>query len=132
MATAAIYNLAPDPELSVLLALQAVNATYAVDQAVLPEAEVALHRAVSASHSLFTLDPEEHGRGWVPDVVFGPDDTHLAISGSDGVARIRDTPTGQEPLALSGHTGFVLSVDFGPDGTHLATSGSGGWPRCGT
>jgi WD40 repeat protein len=49
LAAAAINNLETDPELSILLAIQAVSATYDQDGLVTQEAENALHQAILAS-----------------------------------------------------------------------------------
>ena len=49
LAAAASNNLEVDPERSILLALQAVDATYASDHTVTTEAEAALHSALQAS-----------------------------------------------------------------------------------
>ena len=55
LAAAAEANLEVDPERSILFAMAAVNQTRAVDGSVLPEAEAALHDAVTASRALMTL-----------------------------------------------------------------------------
>ena len=94
LATAAVANLEVDPELSVLLAIEAVQTTRSSDGTVLPEAEEALHRAVVASR----LELEVPGVGgrlaWSPAGVFvteGPEDS--------GIIDIRDGETGeQRPL----------------------------------
>ena len=62
LAAAAVANLEVDPELSVLLAIEAVETTRSADGTVLREAEEALHRAVVASR----LDLEVPGRGRAP------------------------------------------------------------------
>ena len=49
LATAALANLEVDPELSILLALEAVDTTRSADGTVLREAEEVLHRAVTSS-----------------------------------------------------------------------------------
>ncbi|MEK7326511.1 MAG: hypothetical protein AAB217_14770, partial [Chloroflexota bacterium] len=75
LASAAIANLDVDPELSILLAIEAVSQTYAMDQTALPEAEDALHRAVGASRVQLTFpcDPT-----WWTRLAFSPDGTRLA------------------------------------------------------
>jgi DNA-binding SARP family transcriptional activator/WD40 repeat protein len=55
LAAASIANLEADPELSILLALRAVDETRAEDGSVLREAEDALHQAVEASRVVQTL-----------------------------------------------------------------------------
>src|SRR5687768_10682844 len=59
LSSAANLSLDADPELSTLLALQAVDKTYAINQTVLPEAEDALRQAVQTSRVELTLS--KHG-----------------------------------------------------------------------
>jgi WD40 repeat protein/serine/threonine protein kinase/DNA-binding SARP family transcriptional activator len=110
LAAAAVKNLEVDPELSILLALQAVTTTYAVDGLALPEALDALHQALPASRVRLTLTGHT-------DVVYGggfsPDDTRLVTAdynrvSKEGVARIWDAATGQ---MLFSRPGFILA-DF--------------------
>jgi WD40 repeat protein len=71
----------------------------------------------------------------VTSVAFSPDGTRLATASSEGrdaqgkllpgEVRVWDAHTGQERLALKGHTGTVTSVAFSPDGKHLASAGQG-------
>jgi WD40 repeat protein/serine/threonine protein kinase/DNA-binding SARP family transcriptional activator len=116
---AATNNLNKDPELSTLLALQAVTETYAIDQTVLPEAEDVLHRAVQTTHLLQTLSTTS---GSVRGVLFGPKGMRYATGEADGTVKLWDTATGKLLVTLVGHTGFVLNVAPNPDGTRLATA----------
>ena len=119
LSSEANLNLDIDPELSILLALQAVNQTHSVNRTVLPEAEDALHRAVQASRVELTL------RGHTDDVwnaVFSPDGTRIATGSADGTAKIWDADTGEEILTLDATTdGGIGSVAFSPNGKLLAT-----------
>ena len=64
LAAAATANFIVDPQLSILLALAAVDAT----QPVLPEAVQALHGAVAADREILTLrDPSTANVAWSPD-----------------------------------------------------------------
>jgi WD40 repeat protein len=121
LSSAANANLEIDPERSVLLALQAVNKTYVVDQTVLPEAEDSLHRAVQSSRVELTL------RGHADVVwsaVFSPDGTRIATASADGTARVWDATTGKELLTVKGSAyGSVWYAAFSPDGRLLATAG---------
>jgi WD40 repeat protein/class 3 adenylate cyclase len=116
-------NLEIDPERSTLLALQAVNKTYAVDQTVLSEAEDALHRAVQASRVELTLRGHADG---VWSAVFSADGTKIATAGVDGTAKIWDAATGKELLKVKSSTmGFAwYYAIFSPSGKLFATVGA--------
>ena len=121
LASASISNLDVDPEISILLALQAVNNTYLLNGMVLPEAEDALHRAVQESRIELTLRGHS---SVVWAAVFNPDGTRIATTGADGTAKIWDAITGKELLSLRGSTyGSTFYPAFSPDGKLLATAG---------
>ena len=121
LATAAVANLEVDPELSVLLATEAVHATRSSDGTVLPEAEESLHDAVLASR-LEMVVPEVGGAlDWSLAGVFvteGPEDS--------GLIDIRDDKTGESVLSFQGHDGDVNDVAFSSDGSRLASTGDDG------
>jgi WD40 repeat protein/DNA-binding SARP family transcriptional activator len=121
LAAASVANLDVDPELGILLAIEAVQTTRSVDGTVLREAEEALHRAVVASR----LDLEVPGLGgllaWSSRGVFvteGPEDS--------GLIDIRDSETGEPVRSFPGHNADVTDVAFSPDGSKLATTGKDG------
>jgi hypothetical protein len=94
LAAASVANLDVDAERSMLLALQAIETTRASDGAVLPEAEEALHRAVTSSRILFTARGIGGAVDWSPDgsifVTEGPDES--------GIIDIRDAETGRRSV----------------------------------
>jgi hypothetical protein len=77
LAAAAIANLETDPELSVLLAIEAVETTKSDDGTVLPEAEIALHAALSRNRLVATLPTQFYTRS----VTFSPDAATLYVGG---------------------------------------------------
>jgi len=121
LAAASVAILDVDPELSILLAIEAVETTRSADGSVLPEPEEALHRAVTTSR----LDLEVQGLGgllaWSPRGVFvteGPE--------GSGLIDIRDSETGERVRSFEGHDGDVNDVAFSPDGSLLASTGKDG------
>jgi WD40 repeat protein/transcriptional regulator with XRE-family HTH domain len=139
LSSAANLNLEVDPERSILLALEAVNKTYVVDQTVLPEAEEALHRAIQASRVELTL------RGHTETLwsaVFSQDGTKIATASSDGTVKVWDAVTGKELLSVKSVTkdakpstgyfegwGWFWYATFSPDGKYLATADGDGIAR---
>jgi len=82
---ASILGQDADPELSVLLAAQAVVATWPHGHAVLPEAEQQLHNTILASHVRLTLS--DHS-GLVSSVAWSPDGKRLATASEDDTVQI--------------------------------------------
>jgi WD40 repeat protein/DNA-binding SARP family transcriptional activator len=122
LAAAADANLDVDPERSMLLAVEAVNATRATDNTVLRQAEEALHRAVGASR-IVRLMPDVGGAlDWSPRgdifVTEGPEDS--------GIIDVLDATTGASLRTWHGHDVDINFVTFSDDGALLATTGDDG------
>ena len=66
LAAASVANLDVDPERSILLALEAIDRTRSVDGSVLPEAEEALHQAVTTSRIELTSQGAGGNVDWSP------------------------------------------------------------------
>lgn len=126
----AIINLDVDSERSILLAMQAVTTTYAVDGTTTKEAVEALHRAVLNSRLRLTLYPEPGGGNGLAlspsgnALALSPNGERLATSTGDGQIKLWDLNSRQELFALSGHAGVIYSVAFSTDGSRLASSSS--------
>jgi WD40 repeat protein len=119
LAAYSTQSLSEDPEKSILLGMQAVNATLRFGQPPVPAAQEALHQAVLSSPVRMTLrghsDPV-HG------VAFSPDGKRLATASWDRTAKVWDAESGKELLTLRGHLDNVFGVAFSPDGKRLATA----------
>jgi WD40 repeat protein len=100
LAAASLNNLDVDPERSILLALQSVSTTRAVDGTVLPESLEALHRSIVSSPIRMTLDG--HGTS-VLSADYSPDGSRLATIGNDGTVILWDALTGKELIRMNGH-----------------------------
>lgn len=122
LAAAALDVTADDPELGVLLALEAVERSPRTDGDVLPGAASALHRAVTAYRG--TLDVTDVGGS----VDWHPDGTMFVTEGSapSGQVDLRDAATGEPVRTITAHDADVTDVAFSPDGSRLATSGADG------
>jgi WD40 repeat protein/class 3 adenylate cyclase len=115
LAAAAVANLDVDPERSVLLALEAVDATWKIDRTVVPVAVEALHRSLEESRVVLTV-PQGGG------IAISDDGKRFATTGQDGTATVWATNTGKRLLTLRGHK-EVNGIAFSPDGSLLATAG---------
>ncbi len=120
LATAAAGQLENNPELSVLLARQAV------DQKRTAEAENVLRRALSLTNVIATTVPH---RGWVAGVSFSRDGRRLLTASRDATARISDAATGRRLVTFRGHKNWVPSAVFSPDEQRVLTASSDGTAR---
>jgi WD40 repeat protein len=120
LVSASLLKQNSDPELSLMLAMYAVQETWPLGQLVLPEAELRLHSAVQA----FDLRLRLPGGGAA--VAWSPDGKRLAGAGASNpngqnkAAKIWDAQTGKPLLTISG-SNKVSVVAWSPDGSRLAT-----------
>ncbi|HET6444194.1 MAG TPA: WD40 repeat domain-containing protein, partial [candidate division Zixibacteria bacterium] len=97
LASYAHDNLNSDPQLSLLLALEAANQTYLANGTILPEAQAALQRSIQeVSRLSFTIPSQSIGQ---PYISFSPD-------GSSVIARY--FRSGTDPRALSSETSTLI------------------------
>jgi len=119
LAAYATGSLSDDPEKSILLGVQAVNATLQFGQPPVPAAEEALHQAILSSPVRVTLRGHSDV---VSGVAFSLDGKRLATTSQDQTAKVWDAESGKELLTLRGHSGPLEGVAFSPDGRRLATA----------
>lgn len=124
LAGIATDQLNSDPQLGLLLSLEAVNLTQSFDLAAPESAEDALFRAMQSSQLQRIFSGHTEG---INDATFSPDGRFLATTSQDSSVRLWDVATGQEIGILSGHAQPVNAAAFSPDGTVLATAGEDGF-----
>lgn len=114
LAATAISRLRVDPELSVLLATEAMRVTPT------GQAEDALRQSLPESHVHIVM--HGHGRG-VKSAVFSPDAQFIVTASDDATARVWEASSGQLRTILQGHTREVRSAVFSPDSHWVVTAG---------
>jgi WD40 repeat protein/DNA-binding SARP family transcriptional activator/CHASE3 domain sensor protein len=125
LAAASLAAADSDPELGVLLAIEAVERAESGAPGARREAVDALHAAVVESR-IETAIPGLGGQvAWSPDgrlfVAEGPEDS--------GIVDLRDAHTGNAVLSFHGHGIDLNDVSFSADGSMLATTGDDGAAR---
>ena len=121
LAAASVANLDVDPELSVLLAREAVREATG-DGAALPEAADALHQAVATSRVVLTIR-----NAATTTAAFSSDGTRIATAGSSGRgAYVWDARTGKRLLVLKGASAPIEDIAYSPDGRRLVTGSENG------
>ncbi|MHC4948802.1 MAG: WD40 repeat domain-containing serine/threonine protein kinase [Planctomycetota bacterium] len=120
LAASVMFELYDDPELNLLLAMEAVaqKPTAGAEHAL----RVALARTKPGTLLAGHVDV-------VDDAIFSPDGRRVVSVSEDGTARVWEARTGEEIATMRGHDGPVLTAAFSPDGTVVATAGEDGTAR---
>ncbi|MCP4425778.1 MAG: hypothetical protein GY803_14900, partial [Chloroflexi bacterium] len=124
LAADATEQLESDPQLSLLLALNAVNVTLTEGDSTPLVAEIALYRALQVFQLQLTLS--EH-TGSINDVAFSADGSLIATASSDTAVKVWDAANGQALYTLDDHGRAVTSVAFVDGDQLLATGGEDGF-----
>ncbi len=119
LAASSLVQLALDPELSILLALEAIELESTT------QAGQALRQALVGSYVRRTIKAHESE---VIALDVSADGRWLVTGSTDDTARLwnLDAAGTLVPRTLGGHDGTVTAVAFTPDGTHIATAGEDG------
>lgn len=120
LALNATSQLTIDPELSVMLAAEAVRTSHT------SQAEEALRAALLESHLRAVM--REH-RNSIKQIAFSPDGKWIVTASVDSTARVWEASTGRSIAILQGHTGSVNSANFSPDGAWVVTASDDGTAR---
>jgi len=114
-------QLDTDPELGLLLALEAVTAKKT------EHSLSALRSALLESQVSAVVGAKRGGR--VAGVAFSPDGKYVATASWDSKANIWDAVSGAVVTTLPGHKGHVNSVSFSSDGKYVLTAAEDGTAR---
>ena len=112
LAATAEAQMPGDPELSVLLASEALTVHRT------QQAEEALRRAVFANLARAILSGHA---GWVVDASFAPDGRSIVTASSDRTARLWDAESGELRAELQGHLNNLVQASFSPNGSLAVT-----------
>lgn len=113
LAAVALSQLADDPQLALLIAIEAEQASHT------PQSEDALRLAMSRA---FPADGAFRHPAAVTDAQLSSDGKYLLTASRDGVARLWDVTSGEVITAFRGHLGQVTSAAFSPIGRQIATA----------
>jgi WD40 repeat protein/serine/threonine protein kinase len=113
-----------DPELGLLVAMEAISATYQLDGTYSVEADGALRRALADRYRA-TLRGH---RDSVLDASFSPDGQRMVTASADGTALVWDMD-GRLSATLGDYTDSFVRASFGPDGPLVLTASSDGTAR---
>jgi WD40 repeat protein len=107
-----------DPELSLLLAMEAVRHLNT------PESLTALKEALMKANLAAVLTPEIMGKERrISAVAFSSDGQYLVTAGWDSYARVWDVVSGKMMNRLAGAKGQLTSTSFSPDDKYVLTAG---------
>ncbi len=119
LAANAVAQVDHDPELALLLVMQAISTTRVLGEPIVPQAEDALHEVLDTSPLLRTL----HGHiDLVWSAAWSPDGKSIVTASRDTTAQVWDATSGQARVTLVGHTAALYSAAWSPDGRYVVTA----------
>jgi hypothetical protein len=108
LASSAYDNLNTDPQLGLLLALNAAEQTYSVNGSLLPETQGALYQAIQDVSRRSLAVPSQHLG--TPYINFTPDGSRLIARYFGSAKDLRQFPTGTSTLIWDAFTGALLQT----------------------
>ncbi len=139
LAASSKNNLDSDPELSILLALEATNTLKDASQPILQSVEEALREAVQTNRIRY-IDDQEYNNDNILSSAISPNGTQLVTGSWNGKVVIWKITEGTMPVAETGYSTNtvylepelqlkeqfepIYSISFSPDGEKFATSSS--------
>jgi WD40 repeat protein/serine/threonine protein kinase len=128
LAAAAVSSLDSDPELSILLAMEAVRATYGGGESVTEEAQNVLHQAIQRSLIRDTLSGTGNfAFSGVQDFDFWG--VGLLAPTGDGGILFYNQNNNQRDFKMDGHSGEVIAICRSPYGKLVAVGNASGVVR---
>jgi WD40 repeat protein/basic membrane lipoprotein Med (substrate-binding protein (PBP1-ABC) superfamily)/DNA-binding SARP family transcriptional activator len=119
LAAAALNNLGADPELGILLALEAIAEAQTAGLPIPREAEEALHQSLQTSRLEMVIDAHPGG---VREIDYSPDGERLVSVGKDRLIKVWDARTGQLLDSTRATNIEITHVAYSPGGEYIATS----------
>jgi WD40 repeat protein/basic membrane lipoprotein Med (substrate-binding protein (PBP1-ABC) superfamily)/DNA-binding SARP family transcriptional activator len=119
LSAAAINNLERDPQLSILLALEAIHESKVAQVPIAAEMESALHQAVRVSKQKLVLKGHTAG---VYGSSFSRDGKTVVTASGDGTLISWNAQTGEMNHTFVGHQSRVLGASFHSNGRWLAST----------
>ena len=123
IANQAAFYRNSDPELALLLAMEAISQTLAVDGYVTLEAATALRGLLRATYISLFVSETGHA-DLVQSAQFSPDGLRIVSASSDNTLRLWDGQSGESLATLEGHADLVQSAQFSPDGLRIVSASS--------
>jgi WD40 repeat protein len=118
LAASAQAQLTFDPELSLLLATQAISTTHSFQEPIVAQAEDVLHQALFSSHIRLTLPHASNAS--IISVAYSPDGRSIATGSFENTLTVWDAVTGQARLTLQPPSWHICRIVYSPDGRFLA------------
>ncbi|MDQ6693298.1 MAG: hypothetical protein M3014_02620, partial [Chloroflexota bacterium] len=126
LAANAQAQTARDPELSLLLAMQAISTTLQSGEAAVPQAIGALHTTLGQPLPLVILQSALEGHtGVMNRASFSPDGRFVLTASEDGTAKIWDIAGRHVVRTFAANSGRVAAAVWSTDGKSVATGGAG-------